>query len=449
MSKNTNLSFLTDYITADITNGRIGINNASPTVAFDVVGATKITGALTLTSTISNGTFAYTLPSATGTLALTSDLSSYLPLTGGTLTGALSGTSATFSNLITVSGFGNSTFSAGGTGYNKLTIRNTTAGTGNGAQLSIGTNADADQFYVQSFATTFTTSGMNIAGGAVVNGEGPGGLSIAATQSNIGFYTNGAGAANLRMTIASAGNVGIGTASPVTLDSGGVNLQIKDRSALFQLAAVNSTYLSNNIYYDGSWKRIVSGYGTLIRLTDDCNGFNFLTTGTGAADSAVTFTSAMNITNAGISCFASTLYAPTIQTTTLQGKSYSVTSCSGNVSIVDTGIGIPNNATYLVSFGGNPAAAGGVYSWNEVGFLIINSQYNGSSNTQLIKYTSMAGGSISVYPGSLALYPSLLVSGTEYTQTTSNQPSGQIRLKFCGWSNSTGASQFVYLTQLQ
>jgi len=75
MSKNTNLSFLTDYITADITNGRIGINNASPTVAFDVVGATKITGVLTLTSTISNGTFAYTLPSATGTLALTSALS--------------------------------------------------------------------------------------------------------------------------------------------------------------------------------------------------------------------------------------------------------------------------------------------------------------------------------------------------------------------------------------
>ena len=116
---------------------------------------------------------------------------------------------ATFSNLITVSGFGNSTFSSGGTGYNKLTIRNTTAGTGNGAQLSIGTNADPDQFYVQSFATTFTTSGMNIAGGAVVNGEGPGGLSIAATQSNIGFYTNGSADANLRMTITSAGIVNL------------------------------------------------------------------------------------------------------------------------------------------------------------------------------------------------------------------------------------------------
>jgi len=55
MSKNTNLSFLTDYITADITNGRIGINNASPTVAFDVVGATKITGNVGIGGSPSNG----------------------------------------------------------------------------------------------------------------------------------------------------------------------------------------------------------------------------------------------------------------------------------------------------------------------------------------------------------------------------------------------------------
>jgi hypothetical protein len=47
MSKNTNLSFLTDYITADITNGRIGINNPSPTVAFDVTGAAKFSSSVT------------------------------------------------------------------------------------------------------------------------------------------------------------------------------------------------------------------------------------------------------------------------------------------------------------------------------------------------------------------------------------------------------------------
>ena len=249
--------------------------------------------------------YIYTFPNATGTISLTSDLSSYLPLTGGTLTGALvinptntltigldvasnttrfrsdnlegfkrqleitmgsgtlvqltakgylanygtdmafytattSGTNAspgiyitgtnnrvgiktglpaydldvagTFgvSGLLTATGFGANSFSAGGTGNNKLTLRNTTAGAANGAQLSVGTDADPDQFYIGSFSTTYTTSGMNVAGGAVVNGEGPGGLNLAATQSSIGFYTNGAASGNLRMTIGSGGQVAIG-----------------------------------------------------------------------------------------------------------------------------------------------------------------------------------------------------------------------------------------------
>lgn len=44
----------------------------------------------------------YTLPDASGTIALTSNLGAYLPLTGGTLTGALSGTSASFSGDLTI-----------------------------------------------------------------------------------------------------------------------------------------------------------------------------------------------------------------------------------------------------------------------------------------------------------------------------------------------------------
>jgi len=68
---------------------QVGINNISPTYDFDVTGTGRFTGILRLGSTLSNGTYFYTLPSATGTLALTSNLSSYLPLTGGTLTGQL------------------------------------------------------------------------------------------------------------------------------------------------------------------------------------------------------------------------------------------------------------------------------------------------------------------------------------------------------------------------
>ena len=62
----------------------------------DVNGTTRISGVLTLSSTISNGTYTYTLPSATGTLALTSAIpanpvggtgtTNYLPKFTGTST---------------------------------------------------------------------------------------------------------------------------------------------------------------------------------------------------------------------------------------------------------------------------------------------------------------------------------------------------------------------------
>jgi hypothetical protein len=87
MSKNTNLSFLTDFLTADIVNSRVGMNNVSPQSTFDVTGTGKFSGILTLGSTVSNGTYTYTLPSATGTLALTSDIpvvTGYVPYTGAT-----------------------------------------------------------------------------------------------------------------------------------------------------------------------------------------------------------------------------------------------------------------------------------------------------------------------------------------------------------------------------
>ena len=100
MSKNTLLSELINYISAN-SSGNVVIAAPTSGFALDVTGTGRFTGALTLGSTITNGTFTYTLPGATGTLALTSSLGSYLPLTGGTLTGALGGTSASFSGTIT------------------------------------------------------------------------------------------------------------------------------------------------------------------------------------------------------------------------------------------------------------------------------------------------------------------------------------------------------------
>ena len=61
----------------------IGIGTASPAFKLDVSGTARFTGQLTLGSTITNGTYTYTLPGATGVLALTSDLTFYVTL--GTL----------------------------------------------------------------------------------------------------------------------------------------------------------------------------------------------------------------------------------------------------------------------------------------------------------------------------------------------------------------------------
>ena len=236
MSKNTNLSFLTDYITADITNSRIGINNASPTVAFDVSGATKISGALTLTSTISNGTYTYTLPSATGTLALTSALSGYLPLSGGTLTGALSGTTATFKvsenrNLaikfdtnITLSGQNDSgapenlriyadTFKIfTSTTTVGLTERLTISNTGNvGIGTSTPTNstlevrANADNISWGSVATLYGYLTWGTSGSFGEN------VAIIKTPASTGIVFQPAGSEKMRIT--SGGNVLIGTST--------------------------------------------------------------------------------------------------------------------------------------------------------------------------------------------------------------------------------------------
>jgi hypothetical protein len=69
------------------TSGNVSINNTNNTYKLDVTGTGRYTGQLRLESTITDGTNTYTLPSATGTLALTSQIPSvtgYVPYTGAT-----------------------------------------------------------------------------------------------------------------------------------------------------------------------------------------------------------------------------------------------------------------------------------------------------------------------------------------------------------------------------
>jgi len=81
-------------------SGSVLVNNPSD----DGVNKLQVNGNIRLTGTLTNGTYSYTLPSATGTIALTSNLSSYLPLVGGTLTGTLNGTNLSLNGYLTGTG---------------------------------------------------------------------------------------------------------------------------------------------------------------------------------------------------------------------------------------------------------------------------------------------------------------------------------------------------------
>ena len=346
MSKNTNLSFLTDYITADITNGRIGINNASPTVAFDVVGATKITGVLTLTSTISNGTYAYTLPSATGTLALTSALSGYLPLTGGTLTGALSGTSATFNHndaptiriqrnggtdSNTVIEFTNASrsFFIGSNGTS-MGLGGTTGAISSQPLQITSTGAATFSSSVTATSASFTNSGALV---GTFNRTTSSGATLAiqvvgSTVGTLGSSTDGNGAFDISSVsnavasnnvqisrsggtptafFSSAGNVGIGTTSPSSSINSSVSkvLSISNTSQYASLViqgrnggeagitiaddlyidiAGNSTGTNNNILFRTT--NTNSSYGVTERMRITSGGVLFVgcTTQPGAGD---------------------------------------------------------------------------------------------------------------------------------------------------------------------
>lgn len=103
---------------------------------------------------------------------------------------------------LTVTGFGTHSFSSGGTGTNILSVRNTTAGTGNVTRLAVGNDADANLFMIQSYSSTYTTSGLAVANGSAFIQSETGGLSIAATAGEIRFYSGGS---TRRMLLSTAG----------------------------------------------------------------------------------------------------------------------------------------------------------------------------------------------------------------------------------------------------
>jgi hypothetical protein len=179
MSKNTNLSFLTDYITADITNGRIGINTPSPTVAFDVTGVAKFSSSVSATSY-----------NATTQNIFSVDGNEKMRITSGGFVGIGVTPNANWNTTWKVLQIGNTgSVHYTGVDYNATRLAN-------GAYYS---TSDTWNY----LATSVNPSMINLQ-----------------ADGNLIFYNAVSGTAggtfswNERMRITSAGNVGIGTTSP-------------------------------------------------------------------------------------------------------------------------------------------------------------------------------------------------------------------------------------------
>ena len=294
-------------------------------IAFSATGGSKTISFLSdLIS--SSTTRSYSLPDADGTIALTSSLSSYLPLAGGTLTGALNGTSAVFSSTVQASAYrltgmtggsgalywtsdrvtlanynatgvvnieangGTSVATFGGATYNNDfvgTLRNTTSAyfATTSGNVGIG-NVSAS--YKLDVSGTFRTTGESLLTGNVGigaaaasllyafsststaelrlerGGVGDVGMRWKRNSADLGYISNAdwiiAGASSTdfavnavnnlvfgtastrRMTITSAGNVGIGTSSP------SFKLDIETSTAGPLNTRINNTATTGNSY---------------------------------------------------------------------------------------------------------------------------------------------------------------------------------------------------------
>lgn len=151
--------------------------------------------------TLTNDTGTPSSPVGDGTLLSAADRTAVLDNIDGLFNGTRSST-FTLATLLAVENFGTHTFSAGGTGGNIVSVRNSTAGTGNYGRVQVGNDIGAGVLTLTAYSSTHAT----IANYSVLD----------STQTN-GLILRTIGAAPLYLGTNSVSRVTIGATGAVTL----------------------------------------------------------------------------------------------------------------------------------------------------------------------------------------------------------------------------------------
>jgi hypothetical protein len=227
----------------------------------------------------------YTLPDATGTIALTSNLSAYLPLTGGTLTGALSGTSATFTTTVT-----------------PLILKSTSATT----------------MWTEYYYNTSTLSGYIGSGSGILSGANNSDF-IVRSEADLVLTTGN----NRRMTIASS--TGAATFSSSVTANSGVQSQVIGSDGTYGASYPMYSFTGTT---NGS-SRIFCGIGSdfMYFAAGTGSGFQFRPNGSTTASMLITSGGDVGIGNSG---FASTRLTTTGKSNTSSDYSFVANNASNS-----------------------------------------------------------------------------------------------------------------------
>ncbi len=150
----------------------------------------------------------------------------------------------------TFTGFGVHTFSAGGTGGNYISLRNTSAGTGNHVFLGVGNDTTAFMGGLYATASNYTPSTIFPQDGVAVYCTNAGGLSVGATHASgaIRFYSGGS---TLRGQFVASGSLQLVTA--LVVNQGGTPVQTVDTAGFHSTAWPTTANAANLYSADGNY----------------------------------------------------------------------------------------------------------------------------------------------------------------------------------------------------